>query len=142
MLKMSKGITPFTITVDVWLLYSQALSSLKIYEQVLNNQPLSEYAFSLFVLITSTAFSLLEFYRDNCSRRKYSTQRFSLKSLMSVLCAIFLFGGAFFLSLLVFGVPSFQHLFPIAYVKAVLIIIPVRQVLQLVLHVHEMLSQN
>ena len=96
MLKMSKGITAFTITVDVWLLYSQALSSLKIYEQVLNNQPLSEYAFSLFVLITSTAFSLLEFYRDNCSRRKYSTQRFSLKSLMSVLCAIFLFGGGFF----------------------------------------------
>ena len=54
----------FNLLIDFWLILGQFLSVLKIFEQILQNHPITDYSIALLVLITSAALSSLKFYEE------------------------------------------------------------------------------
>lgn len=125
----------FLLVIDFWLLLGQGITSLKIFEQILKGQPITEYGVSLLVLITSTALSSLNFFEENSQSRDAGEQGSGFAKIrlcMSFSCSILLFCESLALFALVFGVPYFANYFPMPAVYFAIVVTPFRQAVNII----------
>lgn len=125
----------FLLVIDFWLLLGQGITSLKILEQILKGQPITEYSVSLLVLITSTALSSLNFFEENSQPRGGDEQESGvakIKLWVSFICSILLFCESLALFALVFAVPYFAKWFPMPAVYFAIVVTPFRQIMNII----------
>lgn len=134
----------FNLLIDFWFILGQFLSVLKIFEQILQNHPITDYSIALLVLITSAALSSLKFYEEenfSNEERKGKLRKIlhKIKNDIILLCAIILLvesGGIFLMTI---GVPFFARYFPMEAVYFALVVIPLRQGLSILCDIFNMM---
>lgn len=122
----------FSLVIDSWLMIGQGISALKIFEQVLQNVSITDYAISLLVFTTSTALSSLSFYEENSLKKGENGRISTILKCSSYICAILLLLESGMVLLMTIAVPFFAKYFPITAVYIALIVVPLRQVLKFI----------